>query len=807
MGSQSVVELVDAHGNKITNKPVVVNDIAKGTLRAITHEDGSLLDTREVARSYGLALNNLGQPRSQTVQGSQLNWDYNEKTGELMLSALIPDTIDTTYDYLKDLDELSEAKLDRGKELELARLLFDNEPICARTLEALIENAITGGHVSIVNAEARLKGEKLEKRDPQEIEAQMLCESWIKHVNNFSAITDTAKAPKLGIVGQIGGLDGILRHGALCYWRDGDWVATQKWESVKLSEMSGTSYNLPTRITTHDVSSLRFSKAGAALGFDIIEWNPPSEIKEAAKNPGNDEAKKVIKEALSDWMQKLLKDPKTDRIPLPPYRTTHVKRWGEDWKEKGRSYLRPFMHVLADKGRLRRLDRATIIGLIQQFTIMMLGSDDPESEYHIVDPKRFRLFKKSIENLKTMHLMAWAGTDIKKEVLSPPAEILDFKSKYGEVDDDLKIATGMTQLLINGVSSGNAQRDWASFVGVMSKLETFRSAMRHWVGAMLYAIMIENKMEKFIPIYEFQPLKMRDERDLWMTRIQALAGGVQGRRDTLLDLGKNPDAVLDNQLEEAEQDLNEKLLPPYSSNVLKQGMGRPDNTQDNEDISKAEAMVATSSFHDQLQNIYNNMVNSVLDASSNENDKLKILAYVVAGFGSFMELTNEMVQSHYRLLNPEATGNRWEIEAITWNTGYVQKFTEQVKNTIDGFIGAFQRNELSKELLLFKIETYLKGQSYRVGLYAEEIPAKIALAVQLDKIGKTGIEYVKPITMGDDKVCEMCFEAASAGMVMTLNQFFATYPLHVNGRCYPEAVTDYDPHQKRITFVGKDNAN
>ena len=90
------------------------------SFKAVTREDGSLMSTEEVAQVYDLRMR-AGQPAKQTIGGVKLSWEYSEKTGELMMAALVPDNVDTTYDYLKDVDELSETKLDTTQETELAR--------------------------------------------------------------------------------------------------------------------------------------------------------------------------------------------------------------------------------------------------------------------------------------------------------------------------------------------------------------------------------------------------------------------------------------------------------------------------------------------------------------------------------------------------------------------------------------------------------------------------------------------------------------------------------------------------------------
>lgn len=789
-------------------KPAAVIPIVPpngGKLKAATGEGGRLLSTQEVAELYGFEGAPGGRGRKQSG-GGQLYWDYNDKTGELMMSALIPDNIDTTYDYLKDIDELSSDVLNKDKEVELARMLFENEPICARTVEALIENAVTGGYVSISADPEAKEGQ----RDEKVKEAQKLCEVWLRDANNFrQGKTGKRSGKNWGIIGEVGGIENIMRKAGLCWFRDGDWVATEDWRVVEVPGLKGK-YNLPIKITTHDKDALTFSSTGAMMGFDIIEYRVPTEIKTAIENPQTD-ADKIINDAVSDWMRALIKKGQ-ETIPLPPERTTHLKRWGDDWKSKGMSYLRPFMHVMADKLRLRRLDRATIIGLVQQLVIMMLGDANEKSLYHEVDQKRFRLFQTALNNMKTMHWMAWAGTDIKIETVSPDPEILKFNEKYTEVDDDLKIATGMTQLLINGVSSGNAQRDWASFVGVMSKLENFRLIWKSWVEYQLRNIMLENKFEEISPVYNLKPLRLKDERELWMTRIQGFQAGLQGRTDTLHDLNKDPDSVIGRQLEEAELKYNETIQPPPSSNQVSQG--RPGGVRDGDGQKKTgsttkeqtEQSMLTARYDElmvQLKEIYTQMVGSVRTNIENENDKEKVIALILAGFAAFSALTSEMVRSQYQIFNPTPEDNRWEIEAVTWNAGYVQRFAGQVQNTIRHMLDAHERGEISRDILIFQINTYLGGQSYRVNLYAEEILAKVNLASKLENIARAGIEHVRPRTVGDDKVCPACLANEEAGTVMTLDEFFQIYPLHNWGRCYPEPVEEHEPHQDTLVVVGK----
>ncbi len=550
-------------------------------------EDGTIMPIEEFAEMNKLPFNKKTQKPTVERFGEDhfAGWEMDESTGEVYYAALIPDNMETPIDYLDDAD--SAAYLDplnaRPEDIiEQARRLYDNEGIVNGTINALIDNAVTDRpYISNVD-------------DPT---LMSICESWVKNVNYFSEFdyekTKTVNLLKVKAVRPIGGIETVFQQAIQALLIDGDWVNTEFWAQVPVPEIDavivenptpgkgkkkatpgkkkaeaaakksgGKSIHLPIKITTHNVLKLEFSEAAAALGLDIIEYQIPGEITSAVTAKKPTPAQKAIAENTPPWMVKAIKSKET-KIVLPGEFTTHIKRKALDWELRGRSSVRPFFAPMADKIRLRNLDRSTIAGIIQRLTILMLGNENPNSKFHQASIKRWKLFRSMMTNMKTSMFMLWAGpNDIKPLDLGPDGKILSLKDRYAEVDADLGIASQIPRLLIDGTSSGTSARDFSAFVSTIGKLEVIRRQLKVWADRKLREIAVENGYENEFPELNFRLINLRDEQAFKSLIIKAFETSLIGRGRALREIGWNATQIINEQLKEAEQGLNELLLPP-----------------------------------------------------------------------------------------------------------------------------------------------------------------------------------------------------------------------------------------------------
>jgi len=536
-GKDKVVETPDYSGMNTKNK------------------DGSFMTMTEFAEASGLPFDeSKGTPKVEEAGDKfKVGWDYDETTGEVFTAAIVPSTIDSPIDYLSDGDAAPHLDPLNAKHEDIikhARRLYDNEGIVSNTINALIDNAVTDKpYISNVKAP----------------ELELLLNAWIKDVNYMTEEPyEKAAGSKLKTraIRPIGGIEGIFQQAIQSLLVDGDWVNTELWRNVEVPEAAG-SFELPIKITTHNVENLKFSEDAAALGLDIITYKIPEGIVNAVKGGGEQtEEQKLLKESTPEWMQKAIKKNITD-VPLPGEFTTHIKRKGLDYEINGRSYVRPFFSPIADKIRLRNLDRATIVGIIQRITILMLGQPDPKSKFHQASVKRFRLFRTMLANMKTMQMLLWGGpADITPLDIGPESKILSLKDRYSEVDADLSIASGIPRLLIDGTSSGTSARDFSAFVSTVGKLEVIRRQLKTWVDRKLREIAVENGFEEEFPVLNFRLLNLRDEKAFKSLIIKAFETSLLGRRRALNEIGWNDQEIIDEQLEEAAEKLNETILPP-----------------------------------------------------------------------------------------------------------------------------------------------------------------------------------------------------------------------------------------------------
>ena len=761
------------------------------------------LSYAQVAERYGLPISSKGLPDAVSLAGSDggpmsVFWDYSPESGQLFYAASLPSKMSDSQTYLQKVRDLEAATTDSKTRNQVLWDLYKFEGYVGNCVDTLIDNCILdNGYVMLSN---------------EDEEVQKMLEAWLKSVNGFNpaAGSKIGKDTKVttGIVGA-GGIEGVFKQCMLHLLVLGDWVASVKWENV-LVEETGKKYNLPTRITTLNFDELEPSKEAAAAGLDIIEWNVPRDIVDAVKGKTKDDpVKKIILESLPDWVKKEINAGK-DKIMLPPKFTVHLKRRERDYSATGFSYVDRFLQPLADKNRLRWLDRSTIAGLIQRLTIVTMGHDDPNHPLSLPDPARFNLLQTALRKLKTDHFKVWGGSDIKVIDIGPDGKVLGLKERYAEVNDDMGRASGIPEVLTSGSASGSPNT--FTLLNTIAKVEDIRMLLKRWTERLLLQILTENGKKDIIPTYQFRITPLRDERTVKSSVLKAWEDGVLPRVMTLHELGYNGRQVIELHLAEKASGIDEKIGPPpvaYSTNRKGEGQindepGRPDGSSgtpkrkkdepEGADETKTEAFVAAEDDQPDdyerednpeieddivaIKAVFMTMIDSIMAALRLGEEDIK--KYVVAGFAAFQAFTDDLIMKYLDAgLSAEYPMTAQALMA--WNAGYVVRFRSDLFRNVDRIMSDIN---IDPEAKILAIQMYLLAlHDNRAPMYVEEIGQKCHLANKLMKMKQDGSIYVSPVTAGDDKVCEACM--ANEGVVMTLDDFLATYPMHNHCRCEP----------------------
>jgi len=546
----------------------VLNRSGSVTLEARQEIARGLFDAAQAAGMEGFYLNpdGLGGYLNQVERrmgsrepelSGQLLWQV-MGDGRVQIASVIPRKMADSQTYLDSLIDYNTKLTERANLITLCRKVASYEGIVATALDVLSELISMNGYT-------------LGGADGNE-EAKMLCKAWLERVNGF---------PRKSSVEDAGGIRSWSKLAALAELRDGDYVGLEKWENVEIPEL-GASYKLPVEIENFNVVSLEWPDDLKAIKKKIFFVDLPQAVTRLASGSGgasSDPKQKLIdqtlKESVSPDLLKNLKAYK-DKPPLPALLTVHFSRNsdGSDW---GQPWVQKTFAALAYKNRIRQLDNATIAGLVQRVWVLKLGSDDPNSEYHLVSPERFTLAINTFKNLKAQNIAIWPGPDLDTvELASSDSNILSFDGRYKEADADISRAMGVPMILIDG--SQGAKSDWLMFIPTLALLEGMAERQAKYVTKTLRKIVMENGIDDVFPEFTWNMLEIRDRQGLRSLAERLYELGLQGIRDTQRDLGKDPDKTIENMIREKEENLVSQLPEPR---IPYQGdRGRPGNTPD-----------------------------------------------------------------------------------------------------------------------------------------------------------------------------------------------------------------------------------
>ncbi len=296
---------------------------------------------------------------------------------------------------------------------------------------------------------------------------------------------------------------------------------------------------------------------------------------------------------------------------------------------------------------------------------------------------------------------------------------------------------------------------------------------------------------------------LRDERDVWTMVLQAFTRGAQGRRATLRDLGKDPDAIIEEQLQKAEEGLNDVLLPPPTGFTI--SPGRPAGSRDgsarratggeprtverkrtlgaahehdhgrDELVAEDEIPEGLWEYYEEIEGHYRSMAEAVAERADGD-DEAAVAAAISAGFGAMAGVLDGLVEDVFRgyeVAAPEKTRSGLLVQ--TWNGRYIYRFMTQMVARVQALRSKLRGRpeELREQVLaLFDVE------KRRLPLYILDGAHKARNAARL---ASAKAKFVTVVTAGDDKVCEEC--AANEGARMTVDEFLAEYPKHPRCRC------------------------
>lgn len=674
------------------------------------------------------------------------------------IASVIPSNIDDGITYLKEVKAYNDTS-GKNEIVDICWKLYENEGIIGSTIDTLIDLAITRGTIENVKDE----------------EFQKVLDYWAENVNSLISeeeinTLEGAKTSQIVGVNNDYGLLSLCENIMLDYLVTGDAIIYENWVAdVEVPEI-GT-FTLPKKILLYDIKNVTIEQNTGSIGSEIVKVKISDEVLTIIKNKKDPRNQSVI-DSLSPEVLKLIQKGETE-IPLPPILTTHFKRKGFG-RQYGIPYLKKAFSAISAKRRLQALDEATIAGMIQRLTILMVGHKDPASPYHIATPQRVATLKNALKKLPANKMIIWGGPDLDVIDIGPDGKVLSFENRFTDADDSISLALGVPRILIDGSTSGASSRDWIVVIKTVSSLERIRSMLKTRIDRWLRYIAVKNGFNEEYPRWRWSVMNLKDERVARTLIMKAWEDGLVGRRTSLNFLGWDAKEIIEDQIKEKTEGINEQIYPPNVSFSSKGGqVGSPEVTNDkNKDKTAVKANLISAKFEtDDLLAAYNGIQSAV---SNNLDSEIKNI--IIAGFYYYSINVSKYAESILRVSVGEGkTLDKWVIKMGAWASYYVENFKRDVVAYLDTTVWPVSDEDRRKAVI-----AYLNSQEYRVKMTIDEVRKKAQVAYGLmhkEDVGESTAEFVN----NGDK-CNKC--QMLNGKVLSIDEAFDSLPVHPGCSCY-----------------------
>ena len=672
------------------------------------------------------------------------------------IASVIPSNMDDGITYLKEVQAYNDTS---GKNdiVDICWKLYENEGIIGSTIDTLIDLAITRGTIENV------KDEKL----------QQILDYWSENVNSLISeeeinTLEGAKTSQLVGVNNDYGLLSVCENIMLDYLVTGDAIIYENWVAdVEVPEL-GT-FTMPKKILLYDIKNVTIEQNTGSIGSEIIKVKISDEVLNIIKNKKDPRNQSVI-DSLSPEVLKLIQKGETES-PLPPILTTHFKRKGFG-RQYGIPYLKKAFSAISAKRRLQALDEATIAGMIQRLTILMVGHKDPASPYHIATPQRVATLKNALKKLPANKMIIWGGPDLDVIDIGPDGKVLSFENRFSDADDSISLALGVPRILIDGSTSGASSRDWIVVIKTVSSLERIRSMLKTRIDRWLRYIAVKNNFKDEYPRWRWSVMNLKDERVARTLIMKAYEDGLVGRRTSLNFLGWDAKEIIEDQIKEKAEGINEQIYPPNVSFSSKGGqVGSPEVTNEKNKDKPVKAFVTAKFEVDDLVAAY-----SGISAAVSNNMDSDVKNIIVAGFYYYSINVSKYAESVLRVsIGESQTLDKWVIKVGAWASYYVENFKRDIIKYVDSNLWPTTDEEKRVAIV-----AYLNSQEYRVKMTIDEIKKKCQIASGLMYKEASGETKVEIINNGDK--CNKCQMAN--GTKVDLETAFDELPIHPGCSCY-----------------------
>lgn len=465
-------------------------------------------------------------------------------------------------------------------------------------------------------------------------------------------------------------------------------------------------------------------------------------------------------------------------VKLNSKRISHLKRKARHYNKWGIPYLSKAIQAVTYKQKLWQLDMNTIDGMLNYITIFKIGSDNPNSPYHIVKRKRLTDFQGVLKNPQGSTTIIWPH-DIEVITAGPKGEILNFQDKYQEANRAIIQALGVPPILIDG--GGNATGAWVAVLALVERMEKIREAIANYCHYMFRKIGQMNGMEEEFSklTVNWEPINLRNEAEIKNLLLAFYDRGLLPIQTTHTEGGYNHEEIHELKLTEDKADISkyyERPDIPFAANPGQHTMneGRPVDKSETKDESNVKAS-ALAMANDMLKERLTEHVNNVMQGLQGDVEDLPKFTQ--------QEIATKVLVASVRLAQvmemfTQATLDGLDVVFAPKVHVFNEQSIDKIKNDLTNALAklTIKRNNDERDLMIAGV--FAKFEK-RVELFVQESIKNMNLAKLL--YDKQKEEYVGAIlNTPEDTKCEYC--RAMNGEFMTLVEISDELPFHPHQR-------------------------
>jgi len=465
-----------------------------------------------------------------------------------------PGLSQTILEEIQDFQTRSVAN--RSRQVEFFWNIYQNEGLINNGVNKIAALLSSGGEFRIRSIKkGKTRGGKA-TLGPEDTFLAIL-RYWMSAVN---ASTENA------VVTGSRGLKAILHQGVRQALVEGSWVGRTVWNDVQIPGLSG-SYSLPMNIQTISTANLEPVKELIGTGIELFYWTPNQDLIQQLLSPTSKEVKQLLKKYVPS---KLAKDLTRERkVLLDPSLLLHVKNRSTDRTAFGESIIQSALSGIAYRRTVDQLDTTTMANLINRLTIVMVGSDDPNSPYFGADVAKARmaLMNQFFETPGPNMTVVWAGNDVKIQDVGAHNTVLDLDGRHTIGENKIKAAMGVPDALLSGTSSEGKAAGWASTQAAAAEMQELQHGFAQALTTLAERIALENNFTEIDLFFETDESNMVDKLEERTQARSDFLAGLLSIRTSLVARGLDPDAeyriqCLEKGLEPGVATWQEAFAPP-----------------------------------------------------------------------------------------------------------------------------------------------------------------------------------------------------------------------------------------------------